>query len=684
MANNVSINFKVSGSELSSYIDSIKKKSDDLANSTLKSASQQSEQAKEQIKLIDQQITILERKTRIEIQAARSIALERRESALEKNKDFYEGKRESVFSDIKLTEEQKKEKITALTGIEKEREQQIKNDYRDNLTTLREQERQAKIQTQLAKENIDVLKQTARENVRAIVQGDLKLSDVIQKAQTDDERLVAKLTEEGLRDEKKKQDKGQQQGGILGSLLAVDNLNKVISTVGQFTQTQNGFDLIKPTSSLAGRIIGGALGAIAGAFIGGPAGAFTGASLGSSLGGGIGETTGELLQRQSVAKQDFLRAKGRYAAITGSPFDNEAEIPLLENVGINATQFIQSQGEYARRRGYADASGITTRDAIYAEKGYGVDASTSALLIEIQRSTRENNRDLAQLIGGVIERGGKAGIFADGDTTFLNEFLGKFASLQKELSKTQTYVPTGTTFDILNRFNKVGGEFDARDPRSAGNISAIQNALSNPSSDNTKAVAFRILSRQFPNKGIFDLREEIQKGLGSPGYLKGVLSFVDKQLGGGEQDKLNNLSGFFPGLSLSAVRRLYNNRQNLINGNISINDLKSQFPLDFQGKAEINTPDIDKNQAKIQNGLLQDLYSTIDEMADAFKTAIENTLSGAVIQLNDNRGTITLLGKSTITKQNATKKAQIASRTDANTTQLITPEDIRRDIQSGH
>jgi hypothetical protein len=254
----------------------------------------------------------------------------------------------------------------------------------------------------------------------------------------------------------------------------------------------------------------------------------------------------------------------------------------------------------------------------------------------MQRSSRENIRDLANLIGGVLEKG-RGNIFKNGDTTFLNEFLGKFTTLQRELLKSQSAVHSGTTMDILSRFNKLGGEFDARDPRSMGNINAIQEGLSNPSSDNMKATSFRILSKQYPEKGLFDLNEEMSKGLGSPKYLKGVLETVD-QIGGDDQTKMMNIKGAFPGLSHSAVRRVYKNREGLENGSISMKDLEKKFPADFKGKAESNTAPMDKSGARIETALLNGTIASLKQLGSAVKEAITSSLSGAVIKVNN--GTI--------------------------------------------
>ena len=648
------VSFKVSGTELSEFMQRTQKKSEEMSSSAIAGAIEQTKKSKEQLKVIEDQIKAIEKKNKLEQDAVQSILNKKKESALDSNSQHYENER-TKLADLKkkgqMTPEGYDNAVNQTYKNEKEAKAEIRNEHRETLAFQKEENRQSKMQTQFAKDNIDAIKQTAKENIKAIVNGDLKLSDVIKSAQTDDQQLVARLTEEGLKDEKKRQDKEGGGGkGVMSGMLAVDNINRLISSAGQFASTNNGFDLIKPAASSAGRIIGGIIGGILGTLIEPGGGTMIGAGIGASLGGSIGEAGGELLSRKAIAGQDYYRAKGRWEGITGSELK---ENPNMQEVGVSSTDFIKLSTDYARRLGNSGNASNTAREALYADRGYGVDQNTSGLIVEMQRSAREVNKNLAELIGGVLQKGNGT-IFRNGDHTFLNEFLGKFTTLQKELLKTQTNVATGTTMDILTRFNKMGGEFSATDSRSQGNISAIQAGLANPGTDNLKALSFSVLRRQMPNAGIFDILKEREKGLGSPAYLKGMLGMID-QLGGDDQSKKLNLSGMFGGLSKSAVERLFDNRKDLMSGDLSIEELKSTYKGDFQTKAEANTPDIDKNQAKIQDGLLGGMYETIEAMGDAFVTAIKESMSGAVISVEN--GKITFPAKGAIIKANATKTA---------------------------
>ncbi len=669
MSNSIITTFKVADGGLANYIESIKKKSQDLTNDAIKSALAQSDAGKNQIKIINEQIAAIERKTRIETQAARSIALEQRQSALKNNTDHFDARKNEIFSNKKLSEGDKKEKINALSWSEGAGNEKIKGEYRDTLTVLKEQEKQSKLQTILSKQQLDAIKQTARENVTAISVGDKKLEEIFSSATTDEELLVARLTKEGIIKEKKgEKDEDNPKTGLFGELLAVDNLKHVISAGGQLAQTQNGFDLIQPAANTFGRIAGGILGGVIAAVFSEGIGTLTGAALGAEIGGGVGSTFGAFEQREAMLKENYYKSAFRYRAITGS-LATEGE--NTEESGVDSMQYLALRGEFARRRGYSNGSDKTTKDAIYLDKGLGIEHDTSAAIIDMQRSTNESNRGLAELIGGIMEKG-KGSIFPSGDNTFLNEFTSKFVTLQKELLKSSTTISTGITMDILKQFNSAGGMLDARDPRSGGIINSIQGSLSNPDSDNTKALEFAVLRRQNPGMGIFALREEMQKGLGSPGLLKGMLEQVDK-FGGSDDAKMNQLSGLFKGVPLQAIESIWKGYRGGKFSKFDTNELKGVGLSDdvLRGMSDNNTTNIEKQTAKLNNAILSD--NGIKAMADALDTAVKAALSGAVIEMADGNK-IKLGGKALSTPMRVNTTKDYKQPNETNNVSEMSPE----------
>jgi hypothetical protein len=128
-------------------------------------------------------------------------------------------------------------------------------------------------------------------------------------------------------------------------------------------------------------------------------------------------------------------------------------------------------------------------------------------------------------------------------------------------------------------------------------------------------------------------------GLGSPGLLKGFLEEIDR-IGGDDQAKMSNLSGAFPGVPLAAIRTIFQNRKNFDSTELKGYGISDEA---LKGKAEANTAPLEKNAARIENGILRG--RPIEEMAKAFTEAIKASLGGSVIELNNGQGKITLGGK---------------------------------------
>ncbi len=655
------VRFKVSGSELSAYMDQIQKKSDSITNSAIKGAREQTDSAKEQLKIINETISALEKKQRLESQSQRSILQQKRDKSISQIQNEFGGKRETIFADKSLSDKTIKEKIESYDVAEKSKIERANRDYQEELRLLREQDKQSKLSFAQSRESFKDAKVAAEEQRREIKKGNTTLDAVkdIAARTGEEEKLTANILEEQLEQDKRQEEKEKKgEKGILKSLLSVDNINKVSQSATQMAQTSNGFDAIQSTASTTGRIVGGILGAMVGSLFGG-VGAIGGAAAGASMLGEIMGGAGAVKQKQAILTQDYLKARNKYNAITGTSDDSESLAKSMSGTGVSVTDFYKNQTETARARGYRNGSDKTAKDAIYAERAYGVDGATSNLLIELQRSSKENNRDLIGLIGGVLEKG-KGSYFKGGDTTFLNEFLSKFTTLQKELLKYNTTVSTGVTMDVLSKFNSMGGMFDTRDSRSSGLISSINGGLVNPSSDNAKALAYRVLSKLHPGMGIFGLDEEMEKGYNSPGYMKGMMDELNKR-GGSDDYKLKNLSGLFPGIAKQAIRTLMAGYKNGKIPTGSAAELNALVPEDIlRGKAEKNTAPIERLTAEQVNKTLAG--QPYDAAIDAISEALENAFSGAVITINSKDGMITLKGNSAMIKTNNIKKVADAKK----------------------
>lgn len=643
---NNTVTFKVAGNEVISFMDQLKRKADDTTSNMISNAKQQSSVAKDQIRDLEKQIALLEKKNRLESAGSRLMAGSQRDDKISAAQSQMQAAIKGFNDDFasgKLTRFERNKKIGNAEAAFEETSSVAKEEYKDQLRLLREEERQSQMQTKLLRENAEAIRETSSKQLVEMKRNNSELVDELN----DEDKIkdpAWRLANEDAK-QKFKEEKESPLGarGFVGGLLGVENIKSLIGIGSQFASTQNGFDLIKPAAAGAGNILGTVAGGLLGLF-GGPAGAKLGAGIGGSIGSMFGGAVGEFEQRRGMASQDFLKSKYGLEATTGQ---NAGPVKDMSAMGVDVAEYLSTLRQIAVNTGSSALAAENTNDVLTMGKGLGIGQDVSSQMITYFRGT---NKDISNLVTGIMAKG-KGGLFQGGDTTFLNEFLQKFNQLHTELRGTTEKVSTGTTFDILNTFNKMGGQFSARDPRSSGLISTIQGSLANPGSDSTSALSFLALRKANPNMGIADLLAERQKGLASPTYLKSMLDYVES-MGGDEQSKIMNTAGVFGlGGNLSAAKRLYQNRGKV--GAMSSSDIEDMFKGDFGTQAESKTTAIDKNMAEIKNGLLGTWIDSVDAMADAFTTAMRSMFQSSTITMQN--GTITLGSGQANLKTNTTQ-----------------------------
>lgn len=629
---NNTVTFKVAGNDVLSFMDKMKSKADVLTTEMINNAKKQTDSAKDQLKTVEDQIKAIERKNKIEAEGNRQKAANDRRDRV----DELEAARTTALSKLPSTQGRNKPFTDA---VEKNRQRindnidaQIeaeKGKYRDAVHGSREQERQATLQTKLMRDNIEAIKSTSNAELNQMRKGDDSIVEELGENATPMQQMARDIAEERYDKEKSdKEEKEDKKGrpGLFAELMSVENLNRFLNTASRFAGTQNGFDLIQPASQGIGQIAGSIIGGIIGTLIEPGGGTLVGAGIGGSIGSTIGGGVGEFEQRRAMAAQDFLGAKYRLEATTQRQVNG---IPDMSNMGVSAAQYFDSMRGTATAAGTANRGIENTNDMLEMEKGLGVGKDVSMQLLTLFRGT---SKDISNLVGGIMAKD-RNSVFGGGDYTFLNEFMGKFVQLQTQLRSSAEDVHTGTTLDILNRFDKVGGMFSARDPRSSGLISQINNALVNPGTDSLKAYSMLALRQANPNMNLADLMVERGKGLSSPTYLKSMLGYVD-MLGGDESTKRLNIAGMF-GINDAAAKRLYQNKDALMSGQMSQEDIERLTSSDFKSAAEGKTTALEKNTASIQNALLSDWTMTLDKMQEAFKVAMESAFNGATIEMKN-------------------------------------------------
>ena len=745
--NSVGVSFRVAGDDVQQYMESIRRRAQQLTNESVRQAQQLNLSQKEQDKYVRDKINHLQKQLELENKLATIEARANRDSQLSEIAEVHKQNREDINKDFRDKRISQSERDRLLQ--QNDRESRIDRDavnkqYRDELDRITQRRKEAGALVGQSKENYDKLLELVQQIVEGLHNGN---QDIVNALDADDEdKELAQSMAERQVDELQSQQQREQQNdknkeqGTFASILNALALQRVLGFGAQMAEAKNPIDLLKPIFSMVGGAVGGLIGngidAVAGTkVLGTGLGQTSFGALGTQLGLAAGEFMGAAVARTYKNRDQLTRENLKLQALIGrdigvdlfgsdtkpsnangnygkdnvptvtptyiiTPSGMRVETPESiaarynqSTIGGTAatttptTQELYDEANIARGTAgtgrsrytsdfrqygydyletaklqskivtsYADAKSLSDRtESIMAiEKAYGITSDMSLQLVQLLRGFREGNRDVLKLVAGV-EKVGREGLFRD-DNVFLGEFMTKnFAQLQQTLMSTQNYVASGTTFDILNRFNNVGGPFAARDERSMQLINAIHGSLVNPNSDNMKALSFISLRQNNSSLNLSQLLEEQQKGLASPTYVKTIMSMIDR-LGGDDSMRVVNFANAF-GLqdNISAARLLYNKRSEITSGQISQRELQNLISgVEKQNvfeRGKKNVGEYEKMEASIENefnkgmtdglkkvasGLVELFGDMMDEVKTYIRGQMESSFSGSGNPLQTN------------------------------------------------
>lgn len=663
MSTQSTVTFKVAGNDVISYMDKMKQKADQMTSEMIANAKRQSDAGKDQLKQLEDQIKALERKSRIEGESARrTVTL----GLAEKNRDI-----EANFGG-------NPEVASAKMNI-------ASSNAKDQLAAIREQERTANLQTKLLRDNVEAIKSTANQEILQMRRGDDAIVQELDETASPMDRLARDVAEQKHAEEQKRNkpqqdDPDTKKQSEFGSFIKAMALERGLGLVSQMPGAKNELDFVKPMMSMIGMGIGGLMGngmdAIAGTkILGTGLGQTNFAALGTQLGEKAGEFFGTAMERSYQSRDQLTGANFRLQALTGQNLGIDAiggknglggtgmsaAVANLQEYGLTMKEASELQYRIATSQGNSRNMGRNAENMIATDRALAVSQETQISLVEMRR---QFSGDVTKLIGGIAQKGAN-GMFAGGDRTFLNEFIGKnFVSLQRELLKNGAdNVSTGATFDILNRFNNVGGAFSARDPRSMGLINSINGSLVNPGSDSMKAMSFMALRSANPGMGLADLQVEREKGLSSPTYLKSMMQRI-MGMGGDEQFQRSNLASAF-GISATAAKRLFQHRGAIMNGSISQGELAGTGAYGedaIRATGQGQTSKYTKSTAEIENAFVKDVAGAValvgTKMKDLFGDMIGEMKQYVMDQFTGKSGAPATVKKNPVMTQ---KQKQIAS-----------------------
>lgn len=634
--NSVTINFRVNGGDLQSYMDQLNQRALNLSRQMLRQAEQESDVAKDQLRSYQAQIAALQRKLETEAQLAELEAGMSRETRIDQHNDNIQARYADLddrYERGEITRRQHRQGVRQVDEEDKAGVQGADERYQQEIRSISEQRRDNALLIRTMRDNVDTVRSTSQQEIRQMRNGDESLVDAIQDDDDPTALLANRLASQQFVEEQARENdkKGKDQESMFGSLMKAFAFEKVGAMFSQIPNAKNELDFVKPMLSIGGMGAGALVGS---GFEALTAGQIEYASIGANMGEKVGEFFGEAFARSFKSREELMGSNYQLQALTGQGMQIDAfgkdglggtglakVTADLSAYGSDFKETAQLQFKLAQAQANGRNLNGGAENMLAAQQGLGIGQDIFIQLVELLRSSRDQNRDVIKLIGGVASAG-KNNVFAN-DRTFLAEFMQKnFTNTQKMLLQTQNEVASGTTFDILKRFNALGGPWEARDPRSGGLINTVQNSLANPGSDNVKALSFLALREQDPSMNFYQILEEQQKGLASPKYLKSMLAKVDS-MGGNEEMKMYNVANLLGlGGNLAAARKLYQNKDQLMSGQISTEELLGSGEYSesgLRGLGKEQTGKYTSSTAEIENEFIKSAVSGITLVGDKMK-----------------------------------------------------------------
>lgn len=622
------IKFSVAGNELSSFMDSTKRKAGEMTSDMIRNAKLQNESAREALDSLASEIKLLEKKQQLEFQLTQTALRNKRDSTVESRIAEVSAERmrnKDEFNSGAISRAEMMRRNMSLPGSN-EIAQEAKDTYDDELRQKREEFRETLTQTRLMKDQIETTQRSAKDQLKQMEKGDTSIVDAVRS--DDKDQLANDVASEDYKSKKKAEAESSQQESLFKSLVLFDFLQKGMQGGRAAMQSQNGFDSL----SGLGDMVSAAGGGLTSTILEGAADIFLDEDnklmkyvkravplVAKAVETGI-QMEFDAMQKTVESRENLFGSSGRVGAITGR---NQGVFDA-SRYGYDYSQVAQSQLSVLGVTGNSKTLDRDTENLLTYQKGYGLDSSILLQLMELQRANSENDIDINKTLQGVLN----SSYFKDGgDRSMLPIFLNNMMQVKNEMFKGADTVAPQTVSDLVNMFDKVGGQFRVLDSRSPGNISSIQSSLANPSSDNAKAMAFIALKKRHPNAGIADLIEMMQGGLNTPEYFQDMMSMVS-DIGGDSNMQRMNIAGLFGfDNNMAAANLLYQGRRGLKafkpgksfsddGGGTAINEALSRTSLMQQNNAEI------KNSWII--GANEGMQVVADKIADAIKVGFEN------------------------------------------------------------
>lgn len=571
--------------------DGVSQKAQQIYNNILSNAKKYSDSLKEQNGYINSQIKALEKKAKIEEK--------------ESKRNFEE--QSALYSAAKTTAE--REKYAGRTSsIRKSMEENpailelLKSIYQEEKKTSLAAEKAEKTQqrTRVSSEDqYKAVQSLARQEFRENRQGVIAKIKAAEKSGYEgmDPYTAQKLMFQKtlLGDDKKT---GSTFGAVFAGTLAAGIATQIISALSKITNATSGEQGV---NTLLGGI----------------------PLVGGLLGGASGRTFEEQLAIQT--KELELGAK------TGS---NVKGLSDKTNLGYSTRETLGMIESLISASGSSKGAG-SAGNALTLQRGLGLSQDVITQIVKDLRTTR-SSADIMQIASDVLA----ANPELRKDQTKFAEILQQTSQLTNQLASQTEKSDPRRNAGLVGALRSIGGSF--ADPvLGVQRMMSINQALTSPGTDYQKSRSFGVLSGANPGASYFQILEAQEKGIGSKGYLGGLLKQLRRETGGGEEFMLgvNQNLGLKASTSRKLVEAFEKNPKMFDNLALGGKDGIEKV-LGISGRAEAATSQRDKEKAEIDNafsmsataGTLKVASLTFEAAVDMFKetvVSINNTLSNA-------------------------------------------------------
>ncbi len=498
MATNREIVFSARDNGVEREISKIRNSARDLGRDLAKEASANTDSARDAVKYYEEQVKLIEKRNLVEARSARIAAESKRNRKL----DSSDGDTAKI--------------------------QEANREFSQTIRDVSLGSKEDQLQVDLLRELIDAVKTSSRDEIRS--------DDVLANAdRVHEERLSNdEFNQLGdrLRDEAQynSSGKGSQGKGVTG-----------ISTGGAGNIASGLSDAMDSRTAMgtAGSMMG---------MLSGRAGVYGAAAYGGlKLGQGV-----------ALAGRDREMELRELASVSGISVNDLMGLDVGGSTNrYGASDLNVSRAEFRERiapqtaRNYGSVEhllgsrGRGMRD-LEVEKGMGVDSGIVGSLAKLTRVVTNSGdaQDQAQILYRRMDAEGAYGK-TGGDMSRASDIMQSFVDLQNaNFMRSGSMSGSGMVMDLMGRFEALGGAYKS-DQYKTSTIQSLDAGLSQGGSSEANAIKMGILRRLNPEKGFFDLQVEMEKGIGSKGYLQNVLKYVRNTGGDDNAQKilLNQLTG---------------------------------------------------------------------------------------------------------------------------------------------